>query len=234
MTLLGYENIIDPLLRSVRAAAPDFSGMKSGDSVLDVCCGTGAQVIEYGRRGILAVGIDIDENMLDVALKNKQKSGAINTSFLLADAASLPFDDKKFDYVSVSFALHDKGKILRNEVVTEMKRVVKPEGALVLIDYKVPLPGNIWGVLSTAVEYAVGGTHSRGFRDFTAGGGLRNIIKAHSLIEEKSGYFKSGLVDRGISNAAGDNSYQEQMDGYAGKRSPASACYGRQNSNCRQ
>ncbi|MDD4874570.1 MAG: methyltransferase domain-containing protein [Dehalococcoidales bacterium] len=194
MALLSYENLIDPILRSVRLSTPDFSGMQAGDRVLDVCCGTGAQIIEYGRRGIRATGIDIDENMLDVALKNKKKLDAANASFFLADATALPFDDGSFDYVSISFALHDKDRDTRNGVVSEMKRVIKPEGALVFIDYRVPISRNVLGIAATAIEYFVGGAHYRGFKDFTGSGGIKKILETHSLKEEKAGYFKGGLV----------------------------------------
>jgi ubiquinone/menaquinone biosynthesis C-methylase UbiE len=194
MALLSYENLIDPMLRSMRLTVPDFSGMRAGDSVLDVCCGTGSQVIEYGRRGIYAVGIDIEESMLVTALKNKKKLEALNTSFFLADATALPFDDGSFDYVSISFALHDKDRDTRNGVVSEMRRVVKPEGALVFIDYRVPISRNVLGIAATAVEYFVGGAHYRGFKDFTGSGGIKNILETHSLKEEKARYFKGGLV----------------------------------------
>ena len=71
MLSFSYEKLIDPILRNVRQYAPVFSDMKAGDRVLDVCCGTGAQVIEYGRHGIIATGIDTDPSMLGTAFRNK-------------------------------------------------------------------------------------------------------------------------------------------------------------------
>ena len=71
--ILSYENVIDPLLRDVRQLTPDFAGMQPGQRVLDVCCGTGEQVFEYGRRGIIANGIDSSRDMLMVALKNRHQ-----------------------------------------------------------------------------------------------------------------------------------------------------------------
>jgi ubiquinone/menaquinone biosynthesis C-methylase UbiE len=117
--------------------------MKAGDKVIDVCCGTGAQVIEYGRRGILATGIDISLSMLKIATRDMRRQKAVNVSFQLADATSLPFPDGYFDYASVSLGLHDKEKPVRYQVISEMKRVVKQDGALILIDYHVPLPRNV-------------------------------------------------------------------------------------------
>jgi ubiquinone/menaquinone biosynthesis C-methylase UbiE len=194
MSLFSYENFIDPVLKNIRQITPGFSGMKAGDEVLDVCCGTGAQVIEYGKHGILATGIDREQSMLSVALKNKEKQNSLNMSFYLADATALPFEDDRFDYVSISFGLHDKERNIRNKIVSEMKRVVKQEGFLIFIDYQVPLPNNVWAMLARTIEFIAGGSHYCGFIDYIDNGGLKSILKNHQLFEEKIGYFKSGIV----------------------------------------
>ncbi len=194
MLSFSYEKLIDPILRNVRQYAPVFSDMKAGDRVLDVCCGTGAQVIEYGRHGIIATGIDTDPSMLGTAFRNKAKLASSNTSFYLADAASLPFDDNNFDYVSVSFGLHDKEREIRNRIITEMKRVVKKDGSLVFIDFKVPLPKNIWAIFARTIEFIAGESHYQGFQDYVRNGGLNNILENHQLVEEKVDYLKSGRV----------------------------------------
>ncbi len=195
MSLISYENLIDPVLRNVREIIPEFSGMKAGDEVLDVCCGTGAQVIEYSQHDILATGIDKEQSMLSVALKNKEELNSVNASFYLADATSLPFDDNSFDYVSICFGLHDKEKDIRNKVVSEMKRVVKQEGFLVLADFKVPLPKNMWAMFARIIEFVAGGSHYRGFKDFNNSGGLKKILKDHLLFKQKTGYFKGGILE---------------------------------------
>jgi ubiquinone/menaquinone biosynthesis C-methylase UbiE len=192
---LSYENFIDPILKNVRQIIPEFAGMKFGSNILDVCCGTGAQVIEYGKHGILATGIDKDQSMLDVALRNKEKLKLINTSFYLADATALPFDDDSFDYVSVSFGLHDKERDVRNRVVSEMKRVVKQDGSLIFIDFQVPLPNNIWAMFARTIEFLAGGSHYQGFRNFINNSGLKNILQDHLLFDEKICYLKSGIVE---------------------------------------
>jgi ubiquinone/menaquinone biosynthesis C-methylase UbiE len=108
MFIFNYETLIDPLLSDIRRYTPEFSGMRPGDQVLDVCSGTGTQVIEYARCGIISTGVDISPSMLKVALRKKMKQNLENISFYLADAAKLPFANNCFDYVSVSFGLHDK------------------------------------------------------------------------------------------------------------------------------
>lgn len=194
MIILNYETLIDPLLRDIRKLAPDFAGMKAGDNALDVCCGTGEQVFEYGRRGIIATGIDNSRDMLKVAQRNNMKLKPENVRFELADAANLPFTDGYFDYASISFGLHDKERPVRDCVVSEMKRVVKPEGTLILIDFRVPLPNNVWAVLVRAIEFIAGGSHYRGFKDFLRTGGLEGVIASHNLTEVSRTYLKSGLI----------------------------------------
>jgi len=168
--------------------------MKAGDKVIDVCCGTGAQVLEYGRHGIIATGIDSSQDMLKIATKNRMRQKAVNVSFQLADATNLPFPDGYFDYATVSFGLHDKEKPIRYQIIFEMKRVVKQNGALILVDFQVPLPMNAWAVFARVIEFLAGGSHYRGFKDYLANGGLDDILKNHALREEYRAYLKSGLI----------------------------------------
>jgi ubiquinone/menaquinone biosynthesis C-methylase UbiE len=194
MFMFNYETLVDPLLSDLRKFTPEFSGMKSGDKVIDVCCGTGAQVLEYGRRGIDATGIDISPSMLKIATRNRIRHKAVNVSFQLADATDLPFPDGYFDYASISLGLHDKEKPVRYQIISEMKRVVKQDGALILIDYQVPLPRNVWAVSARVIEFLAGGPHYQAFKDFLANGGIEDILKNHGLREECRTYLKSGLL----------------------------------------
>jgi len=192
--MFNYETLVDPLLRDIRKYTPEFSSMRAGDKVIDVCCGTGAQVLEYGRHGIVATGIDISTSMLKIATRNIRRQKAVNVSFQLAAATNLPFPDGYFDYASISLGLHDKEKSIRYQIISEMKRVVKQDGALILIDFQVPLPRNVWGVSARAIEFLVGGSHYQGFRDYLANGGLEDILKNHGLREECRTNLKNGLL----------------------------------------
>ena len=192
--MFNYETLVDPLLRDLRKFTPEFSRMKAGDKVIDVCCGTGAQVLEYGRHGIIATGIDSSQDMLKIATRNRMRQKAVNVSFQLADATNLPFPDGYFDYATVSFGLHDKEKPIRYQIIFEMKRVVKQNGALILVDFQVPLPGNAWAVFARAIEFLAGGSHYQGFKDYLANGGLEDILKNHALREEYRTYLMSGLI----------------------------------------
>ena len=194
MFLLNYSTIIDPLLKDVRLYVPKFAGMKAGDRVLDICCGTGDQVFHYAEKGIVATGVDINPKMLEVAIRNKKRQGLEDVSFHLADAANLPFNNSYFDYASICFGLHDKEREIRDKVISEMKRVVKREGNLIFIDFQVPLPNSPYGYLAKIIEFLAGGAHYKSFRDYINRGGLDKIIRNHKLIEENRDYLKSRLV----------------------------------------
>ncbi len=193
MYIFGYSRVIDPILRDVRLYTPEFSGMKAGDRVLDICCGTGEQALYYARKGINATGIDLDPRMIRVAERKRRKRGLGNVSFQLADAQNLPFKDSSFDYASVSLALHEKERPVRAKVISEMKRVVKAEGALVFIDLSVPLP-RAYACLVRAVEFTAGRDHFRCFRDYIEQGGLDVLLGSNRLHEEKRDYRMRGIV----------------------------------------
>jgi|WetSurMetagenome_2_1015567.scaffolds.fasta_scaffold150185_2 ubiquinone/menaquinone biosynthesis C-methylase UbiE len=194
MSIINYQTIVDPVFRDIRKCLPEFAGIKAGDRVVDVCCGTGAQVIEYGRQGVVATGIDSSPGMMALAASAMRKQRLANISFQLADAASLPFPDGCFDYASVTLGLHDKEKPVRDQVVSEMKRVVRRDGALVLVDFSVPLPGNFWAVFARVIEFFAGGAHYLGFKNYCATGGMPEIMKNHGLRAERTVYLKNGLM----------------------------------------
>jgi ubiquinone/menaquinone biosynthesis C-methylase UbiE len=98
--------------------------------VLDVACGTGYTVCKLHRHGIGIVGVDLSPAMLSVA---SQKAGGCG--FVLGDGTALPFTEKSFDGALISLALHEISPALREKVWSEMKRVVKPEGRLFVLDF---------------------------------------------------------------------------------------------------
>ena len=194
MFFLNYSTLIDPLLRGIRLYVVKFSGMKAGDRVLDVCCGTGDQVFYYAEAGMVASGIDLDPNMIKLARKDKRKQALRNVSFQIADARNLPFKDNSFDYASISLALHEKDRNVRDRVISEMKRVVKKGGALIFIDFQVPLPKNLFACFIRSIEFVAGREHHRYFKDYLEQGGLDEILKKNRLTAEKRDFLNNGLI----------------------------------------
>lgn len=195
MWLLNYSNVIDPVLKSVRIRTIKFAGIKAGDKVLDVCCGTGDQAFHYAKIGAIAYGIDLNPSMIEIAEKNKKKLGLSNVSFQIADAQNLPFEDNFFDCASVSFGLHEKERKTRAKIISEMKRTVKKGGNLIFIDFQVPLPGGPYSFFIKTVEYFAGGNHYEHFKDYLEQGGLSEILKENQLPIERVERPKSGILE---------------------------------------
>ncbi len=181
-------------MRDIRVFALKFAGMKNGDKVLDVCCGTGDQVFYYAKEGIIAFGIDLESNMIGRAENDKRKIRTKNVFFQTADATKLPFEDNFFDYVSISFALHEKENSVRDKVISEMKRVVKKEGSFLFIDFYIPLPNNFYSYVIKSMEYFAGADHFNCFKDYIKQGGLDKLLNKNQLREEKRSFFKNGNV----------------------------------------
>lgn len=183
----ALNRMIEPLMRSLRIQTPELAGMKAGDRALDVCCGTGALALHYARMGIISAGIDLDPRVIEVADNKRRKLGLSNVSFQTANALDLPFEDNLFDYASIAMSLHENERAERDRMIFEMKRVVKKEGSLVFIDYKVPLPRIPSSYTSKVVELIAGREHNRYFKDYIEQGGLDELLKKNHLHEEKRG-----------------------------------------------
>jgi ubiquinone/menaquinone biosynthesis C-methylase UbiE len=154
--------------------------MKAGYKVLDVCSGTGNQVLYYTTFGLDAYGIDLDQGMLEQAINNK-KLRKTSANFVRADAKDIPFKDNHFDFVSISLGLHENSSEVRDRIISEMKRVVKSGGHLVFADFEVPLPNNWIGWIIRIIEWIASGNHYKHFREYLSQGGLDPLIKRHGL-----------------------------------------------------
>ena len=202
MFSINYATILDPILRDVRIYLPDFAGMKAGESVLDVCCGSGAQVYEYSRKGLAAHGVDNSQRMLDLAQLYYAKSNMSSVSLTLADAAHLPFADGSFDFTSISLALHDKDVTLVDNIIREMKRVTDPGGALVFADYSMPLPRCITGYFIRVIEFFAGALHFSNFRRYLKNGGLQRVLETNELSIVKETQVKRGNITMVLAHAS--------------------------------
>lgn len=102
------------------------------DNILEVAAGT----CICGRAFAPHVGhvtcLDTTPAMLEVGKKECEKANIRNITLVTGNAEELPFLDDSFDIVISRLAFHHF--VNGTEIFTEMKRVLKPDGKLVLVD----------------------------------------------------------------------------------------------------
>ncbi len=180
-------NLIEPGMRKITTQIPKIAEMKAGEKVLDVCCGTGGLAFIYAQAGLIAEGIDLDQRVIKVAEKKATQLGLSNASFQKANALDLSFEDNSFDHVSITMAIHEVDRSIRNEIISEMKRVVRQQGTLIFLDYMAPLPQVPSASLARFSEFIAGRDHNLCFKDFLDQGGLPALLKQHQLLGERKG-----------------------------------------------
>ena len=164
-------------------------------NVLDICCGTGDQVFYYSQKGLTATGVDKNLTMISQAENKRRKKDLNDVDFYIAHAADLPFRDGHFDSASITLGLHEMNEKERDNVISEMKRVVKKGGTLIFIDFQVPFPTTPAAFLIRIVELIAGKDNYRYFRNYLAHGGLRTILSRNQLNPQKQTTIKFGLLE---------------------------------------
>ena len=102
------------------------------EKILDVATGTGDLALEIQRRCPVAqvTGSDFCPEMLAYAAEDGVKETVV------ADALNMPFADDTYDVLTVAFGLRNMASW--PEALKEMRRVLKPGGHLLVLDFSLP------------------------------------------------------------------------------------------------
>ena len=103
--------------------------------VLDVATGTGDLAIAVQKgTGAEVVGLDLSQQMLNVGIdKIKKLNLDQKISMQKGDAENLPFEDNKFDAVSVAFGVRNFENLEKG--LAELRRVVKEEKSVYILEF---------------------------------------------------------------------------------------------------
>jgi ubiquinone/menaquinone biosynthesis C-methylase UbiE len=139
--------------------------------ILDVACGTGNWLMAAREAGAIPFGIDISEKAIEIC-----KQVMAGGTFICGGADSLPFEDKKFDFVSCLGALEHFPDI--SQSLEEIVRVAKDDACFLLL---VPNSGFL-----TARLGLYSGTHQTEVKE-----------EVHTIEEWEQLFYNAGLkVDK--------------------------------------
>jgi ubiquinone/menaquinone biosynthesis C-methylase UbiE len=125
--------------RRLRRLTVDNALIKPNDSVLDVGCGTGEVTLLAKTRAKdgKVYGIDPAPEMVTVARKKAARK-SLDIDFRVAVIEDLPFPDSSMDVVTSSLMMHHLPDDLKVRGLSEVYRVLKPGGRLLIADFMNP------------------------------------------------------------------------------------------------
>jgi len=158
-----------------------LAGLAAGEVVLDLGSGGGIDVLLSARRvapGGKAYGLDMTDEMLDLARRNRAESGVENAEFLKGEIEAVPLPDGHVDVVISNCVVNlstDKPR-----VVSEAFRVLKPGGRFAVSDVvflgrKRDLPEEVRETVGLWTGCVVGALEKEEYVDLLAAAGFEDV-----------------------------------------------------------
>lgn len=136
--------------KAIRQKFVELAAPQPGEKILDVGCGTGTLAIALkpgvGEAGAVH-GIDASPEMIEVAKEKAAKTQAA-IDFQNALIEEIPFPAASFDLVTSSLMLHHLPDDLKRKGLVEIRRVLKPGGRFLAMDFAAHGHGPIGHLLS--------------------------------------------------------------------------------------
>lgn len=122
-------------LRPIHREMITLAGLRDGQRVLDVGCCTGNLLRSTGKLHpeVELVGLDPDGKSLARAGRKARRAG-VTLRLDRGFAQELPYPDDSFDRVFSSLMLHHLDSPSKDALLAEVRRVLRPDGVLVLAD----------------------------------------------------------------------------------------------------
>lgn len=134
--------------RTWRREAARRAALPPGGTALDICTGTADLALELAWQYPQAagiVGVDFSSPMIALGREKVARTGlSSRVRLALGPAESLPFSEGAFDAALVAFGLRNLAD--RTQGLAEMRRVVKPGGRAIVLEFAMPA-GGMFGAL---------------------------------------------------------------------------------------
>jgi ubiquinone/menaquinone biosynthesis C-methylase UbiE len=169
----------DALAASLGCGNPTaLAALEPGQSVLDLGSGGGIDVLLSARRvgpTGFAYGLDMTDEMLALAEKNRLEAGATNVEFLKGDIEDIPLPDNKVDVIISNCVINlaaDKAPVL-----SEAFRVLKPGGRFAVSDVVTQgeLPADLRSDMEAWVGCVAGALEEQDYRRLLSAAGFEDI-----------------------------------------------------------
>ena len=169
-----YDPLLHIFLNPIRKAVVEELTEYKDSLIIDLCCGTGNQLKILEKNEFKSLHcLDLSDPMLQVAKKD-----ASNIEIYKADATRTPFDDDTFDVGIISFAVHEKDRIIQDKLLNEAHRIIKGDGVLLIVDFDFDdQTAKIAKFFINTIEKIAGGEHYRNFLNYKLNSGLNGLIK---------------------------------------------------------
>ena len=187
-----YDMLLEPAIRPLRLEICRLISNNGPGPVLDLCCGTGRQLIMLEQIGIPGVGVDFSPAMLNIA---RRKNNGL-AKFIRGNVTRLPFVDNYFRQAMITLAFHENPEPIRRAILAEALRVLMPGGRFIIVDYGRPGPtrhtfGNF---LTDRVEWLAGKSHYYYYKEFLGRGGVEGMCGRGGILVDRVKDFFSGSV----------------------------------------
>ncbi len=153
--------------------------LKPGETVLDLGSGGGIDVLLSARRvgpSGMAYGLDMTDEMLELARENATRAGVANVQFLKGEMESIPLPDASVDVIISNCVINLSAD--KDRVLSEAFRVLKPGGRFAVADMVVQggsLPDSVRKVMSLWAGCIAGALSEEEYRQKLAGAGFEGV-----------------------------------------------------------
>jgi ubiquinone/menaquinone biosynthesis C-methylase UbiE len=161
--------------------------LREGEVVLDLGSGGGIDVLLSARRvgpTGKAYGLDMTDEMLDLARENQRKAGVENVEFLRGDIEAIPLPDASVDVIISNCVVNLSGD--KRKVVAEAFRVLKPGGRFAVSDVVVrgEVPPEVRRNMELWVGCVAGALTESEFETYLADAGFEDVSVEPTRIYE--------------------------------------------------